>query len=502
MALGASRSRVVLQLLGESILLAFGGGLIGLLVGEYVLRGLIALNPGEFSFWSSIHLDGRVAAVMIVVSLLTSMVFGLLPALESSAVDLRAALAEGGRGFAGTRSTWKRHALVLVEVALSVVLVVGAGLLVRTFGKLAGLRPGFDGNNVLTASATLQDARYATTAAGARLFRETLERMRQIANVESAAAALSLPYERPLNDVIQFPGGTNKYLMTNLTYVTPEFFEALRIPRLRGRLISDSDTAKAEPVTVVSKAFVSRFLRGRDPLGAQVMCEGKTWRVVGIVADVQQSTAGWGGPNPLDLMPQMYVAVDQLPDALFSGVHIWLSPSWIVRTRGDVPGLARQMSAVLQSVDPRLTFSEFHTMDQVKGATLREQRYYAALFSALAGLAVLLAALGVYGLVAQSVAQRTLEMGIRMALGASIAEIVRSALTPAVWLSVGGVASGFALALFVSGLLKSMIWGVTATDPWTFIGVAILLVLVAILASMIPALRLSRLDPARTLRQE
>ncbi len=502
MAMGASRSRVVLYLLGESILLALGGGLLGLLIGEFALRGLIALNPSEFSFWGSIHLDGRVIAVMLAVSMLTSVVFGLLPAIESSGIDLRSALAEGGRGFAGSRSTWKRHALVFVEVALGVVLVIGAGLLVRTFAKLASLQPGFDGTNVLTASAALQDARYATTAAGARLFRETIDRMHQIPGVEAAAVALSLPYQRPLNDGIHFPGGTNEYLMTNLTYVTPEFFQALKIPKLRGRLISESDTAKSEPVTVISKTFAARYLRDPDPLGAQVICEGKTWRVVGIVADVQQSTAGWGGPNPIDFMPQMYVAADQLPDGLFSGVHIWLSPSWIVRTHGNVPGLAERMAAILQTVDPRLTFSEFHSMDEVKGATLREQRYYAALFSALAGLAVLLSALGVYGLVAQSVAQRTREMGIRMALGATIAEIIGSVAKPAVWLSLGGVASGLLLALFVSRLLKSMIWGVTATDPLTFVAVAILLVLIATLASIIPAMRLARLDPAVTLREE
>jgi predicted permease len=503
MAVGASRARVVSGLLLESLLLALAGGLLGLIIGEFALRGLIRLNAQEFSFWGPLHLDFRVAAVMLAVSLATSLLFGLFPAIEATSVDLRSALAEGGRGAVGSRKTWKRQGLVFLEVALGVVLVIGAGLLVRTFQKLANLSPGFSPDHLFTASASLQDTRYATTAAGAWLFRETLDRMRRIPGVQSAAVALSLPYERPLNDGIKLPGGKEDYLMTNVTYVTPGFFETLQIPLLRGRVILGSDTASSEPVAVINQAFVQHYLRGRsNPLGRQLISEDKTWRVVGIVANVQHSTAGWGGPNPLDIMPHMYVPADQVQDGLFAMVHVWFSPSWVVRTHGTVPGLQQQMTRILGSADPRLTFSDFHTMDQIKGATLRSQRYYATLFSALAGLAVLLAALGIYGLVAQSVVQRTHEMGIRMALGATVARIVRSAAAPAVVLSLCGVLSGVVLALFLSRVLKSMIWGVTPTDPLTFASVAILLVLIAAVAGLIPALRLARLDPAITLRQE
>lgn len=503
MAIGGSRSRIVSQLLTEAVLLAVGGGALGLLIGEFALRGLIRLNPPEFSFWGPIHLDARVAAVMLGVSLVTSIIFGLFPALEATAVDLRSALAEGGRGAAGARKAWKRQSLVFLEVTLGVVLVIGAGLLVRTFEKLANLHPGFNPNNVLTTSASLQDARYATTSAGARLFRETLDGMRQIPGVESAAVALSLPYQKPFNDGAHLPGAPDQYLLTNLTYVTPGFFQTLRIPQLRGRLIRDSDTATTEPVTVINEAFIQRYLSGKgDPMDAQLICEDKTWRVVGVVANVEHSSAGWGGPNPLDLMPQMYVPVDQLPDGLFSGVHVWFDPSWIVRTHGTVPGIEQRMRAIMQSVDPRLTLSAFQTMDQVKGAELRGQCYYATLFSALAALALLLSALGIYGLVAQSVVQRTREMGIRMALGATVRQVIEAAVRPAVILSLGGVLSGVILALLLSRLLKSMIWGVTATDPLTFASVAILLVAIAAIASLIPALRLTRLDPAETLREE
>lgn len=503
LAMGASRAQIVCQLLLEALLLALGGGVLGLLIGEFALQGLIALNPGEFSFWGPIHLDARVAGVMLAVSLATSIVFGLFPAMEATTVDLRSALAEGGRGAAGSRKAWKRQALVFLEVTLGVVLVIGAGLLVRTFQKLANLSPGFNPNNVLTASASLQDARYSTTEANARLFRETLDNIRQIPGVESAAAALSLPYQRPLNDGAHLPSAPDQYLLTNLTYVTPGFFKALQIPLLQGRVVLDSDTASAQPVTVINRAFIRKYLRGNaDALGTTLICEGKPWRVVGVVADVEHSSSGFGGPNPLDLMPQMYVPVDQLPDGFLPVVHVWLDPSWIVRTHGAAPGIEQKMRHILASVDPMLTFSAFRTMDQVKGAELRDRRYYATLFSTLAGLAVLLSALGIYGLVAQSVVQRTREMGIRMALGATVGQVIRAAAAPAISLSLAGVACGIVLALFVTGLLKSWIWGVTATDPVTFICVGALLVVMAAAASLIPALRLARLDPAGTLRQE
>ncbi len=503
MAIGASRTRVVAQLLAEAALLAVGGGALGLLIGQLALRGLISLNPGAFSIWGTVELDWRVLAVMMFLSLATSVLFGLFPALEATSVDLRSALAEGGRGAAGGRRVWKRQALVFLEVMLGVVLVAGAGLLVRTFAKLANLDPGFNPNHVLTASLSLQDARYATAAAGARLFRESLGRIRQIPGVGSAAVALSVPYQRPLNDGARVAGGPEAYELTNLTYVTPGFFEALEIPKLSGRLILDSDTANAEPVTVLNQAFVKRYLRGHgDPLGAELICEGKTWRVVGVVADVEHSTAGWGSPAPLELMPQMYVPADQVPDGLFAMANVWFSPSWIVRTHGTIPGIQEQMRRALQTVDPRLPFSSFHTMDEVKSATLLDQRYRAMLFSALAVLAVLLSALGVYGLVAQSVTQRTREMGIRLALGATVRDVIRSAAAPGVFLSVAGIVTGLVLAVFTNSLLKSLLWGMPASDPVTFVSVGLVLLLVAVIASVIPALRLARLDPAVTLRDE
>jgi predicted permease len=502
LAIGAGRARVILQLLSEAVLLALAGGLVGLLVGQLALVGLTRLNPQLFEAWSPLHLDFRIMAIMLVVSLSTGILFGLFPAFEATSVDIRSVLSEGGRGASGGRRQWKRQALVFAEVALGVVLVAAAGLLIRTFAKLMNLSPGFNPNHVITASLSLHDARYSTTAAGARLFRESLDRIQRIPGVESAAVALRAPYERALNIGAQVSGDTAKFTV-NFTYVTPGFFHTLEIPLLRGRGFTDADNATAAKVVTVNEALVRSYLSNRpDPIGTEIRIAGVGYRIVGVVDNVQQRNSMGRGYGPIAPLPQIYVPAGQFPEGLFALAHTWFSPSWIVRTHGDIAGLPEAMRRALQAVDPRLPFSSFQSISQLRGDSLEQQRYEAALFSAFAGLAILLAALGVYGLVAQSVAQRTREMGIRLALGATTENIVRVVAAPGILLSVAGIGAGLILAIFAARLLKSLIWGVSATDPVTFIVVALVLIAVAGLSSVIPALRLARLDPAQTLRDE
>ncbi|HZQ50620.1 MAG TPA: ABC transporter permease [Bryobacteraceae bacterium] len=504
-ALGASRSTVVWQLLSEAGLLALFGGLLGLLFGQLALKGLLALNPGQFQIWAPVHLDLRIAAIMLGVSLTTSLLFGLFPAFEATAVDLRPALAEGGAGAIGSRRQWKRQILVFAEVALGVVLVLAAGLLIRTFQNLAGLDPGFNPQHLMTASLSLDDARYKTSAAGARLFRETLDRIRAIPGVESATVALNLPYSHALNTNVGSISGhqiTRDSGLVDESYVASDYFRALEIPLLRGRVLDERDNAHSARVAVVNEAFVDRYIpRGVDPIGAQMtlLGESEPTEIVGVVGNVRQRT-GWGNDGPLPAAPQLYVPASQMSDKFFELVNTWFSPNWIVRTRGDLPGLAYAMRRALQAVDPRLPFSAFHSMSQIRGAGMREQRYQAILFSTFAGLGMLLSALGIYGLIAQSVAQRTREMGIRLALGATVRDVVRTAAAPGITLALAGIAAGLVLALFAVRLLKSMLWGVAPTDPITWIAVPILLLLIAAIASLLPALRLARLDPAQTLR--
>lgn len=512
LAVGAPRQSIVWQLLTESLLLSIGGGLLGLLVAQFAVYFLthvssvrygFQVSASEFEIFRPVQLDARVMIVTLAIALFTSMLFGLFPAIAAASLDLRSSLLEGGRGSTAGRK-WVRHTLVFAEVALGVVLVVGAGLLIRTVRSLMNLGPGFNPQNVMTASMSLHDARYDTTAAGARLFRETLAQIRQIPGVESAAVALTLPYQRALNlDLDQVAGRQPASGITDFTYVTPGFFETLQIPLLRGRVLTDADGPNAAKVVVANEAFIRHYLpHDPEPLGTHVKIARIDFQIVGIVNDVQQIN-GWGASyGPLAALPQVYAPVDQIPDQLFSGVHIWFSPSFLVKTRGNIAGLPDAMRRALQAVDLRLPFSSFHSMAEVRGASVENERYQARLFSALAGLALLLSALGVYGLIAQSVAERTREMGIRLALGATAKGVVQAAAMPGIKLSLAGVAGGLLLALYATRMMKSLIWGITATDPWTFASVAALLLIVAAVSSIIPALRLSRLDPVQTLRQE
>jgi predicted permease len=393
--------------------------------------------------------------------------------------------------------------LVFVEVALGVVLVIAAGLLIRTFMTIAGASPGFDPEHLMIASASMQDARYTRTAAGARLFRESVRQIEQIPGVESAAVALSSPYSRPLNEGLSNVNGQPvRRGITEFNYATPGMFETLRMKLLRGRLFTDADNGLANRVAVVNEAFLGRYLHGvDDPLGVPIKIENKDWRIIGIVNNVQEKN-GIGGGAPIDRFPEVYVPVDQFPDGIFGMANIWFSPVWMVRAHGSNPALAQAMQQALSSVDPRLPFSSFQSMAEVRGNALRGQRYQATIFSVLAGLATLLASLGLYGLIAQSVAQRTREMGIRLALGATMESVIRAVILPGMVLSGAGIVCGILLALFATRLLKSQIWGVASTDPVTYAGVAILLMAITLVAGIIPAVRLVRIHPAQTLRDE
>jgi predicted lysophospholipase L1 biosynthesis ABC-type transport system permease subunit len=333
----------------------------------------------------------------------------------------------------------------------------------------------------------------------AHLFDGTLERMRSVRGVEHAAAALTLPYERALNTAFRLVGSAAPSQMINMTYVTPEYFDALRIPVVRGRVFTPSDGPGAPQVIVVNQAFVRRHSPDEDPIGRQVQTGGVALTIVGVVGDVQQKT-GFGSSGPFRAAPASYVPASQISNGFVTMVHTWFSPSWIVRLSAPQEGIVAQMQQAVESVDPLLPVAKFRTLDEVRGEALATPRAQALLLGTLAGLALLLAAVGLYGLVSSGVAERTRELGIRMALGASTRQAIASAALPGILLVAAGVTIGGIGARLAASTLQHLVFGVSVTDPLTFAAAIAIVLAVAAIAALVPAVRIARLNPIRALR--
>ena len=498
LALGGRRSAIVRQLLVESLVLSVCGAAAGILVGDGASRACAALLEDAFGITGDVGLDGRVLAITTVIALSTSVLFGLLPAVQATRVDLRPILVEAGNNaIAGAARTWPRRLLVAGEVALGVALLVGAGLLIRSFDRLMRQPPGFDGTHVMTATLSLQDARYRTPERVTALFTNTLERMRQVPGVQSAAVALTLPYERALNNGFRWPGESQGATI-NVTYVTPEYFSTLRIPLRRGRTFTDADGTTAAPVAVVNEAFVRRHSRDRDPIGRAMIAIG-TRTIVGVVGDIQTKTA-FGNFGPVGAAPAAYIPATQTSGPVLAMMHTWFSPSWFVRTTTASRSVSAEMRGAVEAVDPLLPFAKFRTLDDVRGEAVAAPRAQAVLLAVLAALALLLAGVGVYGLVANLVAERTRELGIRMALGATTTSAIRVVVLPAAALAVSGVVAGLVIARAAAATLQHLVWGVSVGDPVTFAAAAALVLVVAAVATLVPAVRITRLNPIRALR--
>jgi predicted permease len=503
LALGAGKLDIVRQLLAESLLLAAFGTATGLVLGRFALLGLKHLDIASLGIDpTTISLDSRVLIASAILGILTSVVFGLYPALQTTRVDIRSTLVQGAaHGASASSGGWARRGFTVAEVALSTVLLIGAGLLLRTFFYLLGLDPGFDSRNVMTASLSLHDARYQTADAVNHLYDESLRRIREIPGVEAAGVGLSLPYTRALNTGFSILDGPHPgpRPITNFTYVTTGYFEALRMKLLRGRLFRDSDNAHAPRVAIVNEAFVKRYLNdgGGDALGRHL----DSGEIIGIIGSVQELATGWGGDfGPLRPMPEIYVPAEQMKSDSLPMIHTWFSPVWVVRSHDSPKTITAALRHAVAQVDPMLPFAEFKSMDEVRSDALGFQRLTSTLLGALAALALLLAAVGIYGLIASSVVERTRELGIRMALGASIGDAIRAVALPGITLAAIGITLGCAGGLGAARLMHSLIFGVAPADPVTFLVVAVSLLVIAALASFIPSLRAARIDPAETLR--
>lgn len=495
LALGAPFSRIVRQLLIESTVLGLLGGLAGAFAGWAALAGLREFGALTFPFLETVTLDGRVLAGTLLLTLIAGIAFGLAPAWQATRVDLRSAQS-GSRGVTGRKRFISLGALVGGQVALTVPLLFGAGLFLHTFLHLWNLNPGFDPDHVLTAKFSLLDARYQTASQMTQFYDKVFVRLHETPGVEAAAAALSLPYERALNNGVKIPGSERR-VITNYTYVTPEYFTAFRIPVLRGRAFTAADSGASAKAAIVNQAFVKRYFKDRDPLG-QPLDDGV---IVGIAGDVLEARAGWGDAGPVAAMPEVYIPATQVGVDL-TMLHTWLAPSWIVRSSLEGAQVSKAIEDATRSVDPMLPMVSFRSVRDVKTESLTFERFLAALAGTIGTLAMVLSAMGIYGLISNLVTERTKELGIRMALGSGVGRAIGVALRPGLIWVVCGVAAGAAAALGFERFLKSFLWGVQPGDPVTLVGVGLGLMAATALASSIPASRIARLNPADTLRSE
>ena len=515
-AMGASRGRVIRQLLTESVLLAACGGLLGFGLGAAGVRGLLLLTPGNIPRLTAADgthaaiaiLDWRVALFTIGVSVLTGVVFGLFPALQTSKPNLASSLKEAsGRSGTGLRHNRVRSVLVISEVALALVLLIGATLLIRTFVGLRSVNPGFDAHNVLTFQTSLAGGAYGTTAKVDNFSTQVARRIESLPGVEAAASAIALPVENGIDlpfTIAGKPPAQGDYNGDEQwRFGSPHYFRALKVSLLRGRVFNEADSGNSARVVVINDKMAKKYWGREDPIG-QIITIGKGLGpqfedpprvIVGIVGNVRES--GLANDDSV-----MYIPQSQVPQGLTALANSVIPLSWIIRTAAEPMSMRAAVERELHSVDGVMPVSRERTMEQVISQQMSRQNFNMVLLSIFAGLALVLAAIGIYGLMSYSVQQRTQEIGIRMALGASRGNMLALVLTQGMQLTGIGMALGLALAYGTTRVLGSLLFGVKANDPQSFGAVAGILALVAVLSAYIPARRATAIDPAIALRYE
>jgi predicted permease len=505
MALGSARAGIVRQLLVESLVLALVGAGLGVLLGVAALESLKALGQDALDLWQPVGMDARAVGAAGILALLATALFGLLPAFQCTRLSVQQGLSSASaRTVAGAASHLSRRLVVVTQIALGVVLLVGAGLLLRTFAHLRDLDPGFDGTGVYTASVSLQDARYATAARVNQLAAAAVDRLRHSPGIDAAAVSLGLPYERILNlgfRHLDGPEAAGDPRMTSATYVAGDYFGTLRIPIRAGRVFDDRDAPASLPVVVVNETIAREYFGAANPVGRRIRLAGADREIIGVVGDVQVRP-GFGDRGPLAPMPLAYIPLSQVNDGLLRLVHGWFATSFIVRSQGPMDRVVPVVRAAVDAGDPMLPFAEFRSMAEVQSAAIAQPRLLMVLLLTLAGAAVILAAIGIHGLIASSVTERTREIGIRLALGATTSRAIRALAAPGILLAIAGTLVGAFAARAAVAVLQTFVWGVSPTDPATYLVVALLFIAVAAVASVLPALRILRLDPASTLRSE
>src|SRR5262245_38036506 len=512
-AIGAGRGRIVRQLLTESVVLSIAGGILGLVLGTLGIKTLLSINtaglPRIGENGTVVGLDWRVVLFTAVVSIGTGVLFGLIPALQSARADLNASLKDAtGRSGSVFRHNKARSLLVVVEVAMALLLLVGSALLIRTLVALRTVQPGYDTTNVLTMRMSLTGDQFTKTAAVERLVKDGLDRLRALPGVESAAATCCVPLEggyglpfrisgRPLEKGPFHGGGAWLTL-------SPGYFDVFKMRVTKGRAFTDRDDSVGPAVVIINETMAKQYWKDKDPVGERIMIGAGVMKelaaerereIVGVVNDVRD-----GGLNATP-QPHMYVPNAQVPDAL-NALNVRITPvAWVVRTKGEPYAMSNAIQSELRQTTG-LPVSNVRTMDEVVSRSISRQRFNMFLMTVFGASALLLAAIGIYGLMAYSVAQRTQEIGIRMALGAEAGQVRRMILYQGMQLAIAGVLIGVLSALGLTRFITTILFGVQARDPAVFIGIPVALAVVALVAVWLPALRASRVDPITALRYE
>ncbi len=493
-ALGAGRWRLLRQSLTESVMLSVLGGAAGLILALWGIHLLRAATGADLPRVDELRVDGTVLAFTLAVSLLTGLLFGLAPAWQQSRMVLNEVLKEGGRSMAGRAHGGLRSVLVVGEMALSLVLLIGSGLMIKSFVRLLALDLGYDSSKVLTMELSLPENRYQSPEERATFFRNLLERMRSTGGVMAAAATSKLPLEGGTNGTVRIegrPAPAHEFEgpLVEFTRATPGYFQAMGIPLLKGRSFEERDESGAVIATVINETMARKFWPSEDALG-KIILRGNhdRYQVVGIARDVRQHGIE---REPLPEMFYPYGRRDAPPNM-----------SLVVRAVGNPGALAGAMRAQVVATDKDQPVYSVRTMEQVFAENAAARRFQMTLFGVFAGVALALAAVGIYGVMSYSVSQRGHEIGIRMALGARTADVLRMVVQQGLALVLVGVAVGIAGALALTRLLRSLLFGVSTTDAPTFAAVSLFLVMVALAASYIPAHRATRVDPVAALRHE
>ncbi len=499
-ALGAGRQRLLRQLLTESTLLALCGATGGLLLAVWGIKLLKLINPGTIARLDEVSLDFRVLGFTLGVACLTGLLFGLAPALQISRPDLQHALKEGGRGFTGARGQRLRGLLVVTEIALSLVLLIGAGLLIRSFVRLRNVDVGFNPAGLLTLRVEMSESKAQDLARRVSFYQAVLERVQALPGVEAAGVVNAAPIITPgirnslvLEDKPDPPPGQPQH--ANNRVVSPDYFRTLGVPLLRGRPLSAQDNAEAPAVVLINQAMARRYWNDEDPVGKRFKlgesASNLPWlTVVGVVGDIRQAGLD-NAPLPEFYMP-------------FTQQHArWAKPRLLfIRTAGDPLSLVAAVKGQIRAVDKDQTVWAVRTMEEIVAQWLAPRRFNLWLLGAFAALALVLASVGIYGVISYAVSQRTREIGIRLALGAEPRAVLRMVVRQGMSLTLVGVVLGLAAALALTRVMKELLFGVSTTDPATFALITLLLVVVALIASCIPARRATKVDPLAALRHE